>query len=368
MLTIFGLAIAIMAYCIITTIINSYYASADIAPPDRLVTRSSVSIIFDLPLAYKNKIEKVPGVLSVTYANWFGGIYKNDPKNFFANFAVSPENFLEMYTEYIIPPEQKDMYLKEKNSCLVGQKLADRFGWKIGDPIVLTGQIFPGDWEFVLRAIFKGREPGVDENAMFFRWDYFDEELKKTTPGMAGGVGWYVIKIDNPDNAAAISAEIDRLFENSAAETMTETEKSFTLSFIAMMDSIIIGLRIMSYLIIGIILLILGNTMAMSARERISEYALLKTLGFRPGHLLGLIFGESLTIAIVGGVIGIIMTFPVVETMAQLMQGFIPSTEVKNSTIVLSIIFVVSIGMIASLFPIYRATKLSIVEGLRKIA
>ncbi len=367
MLTILGLAIATLAFCVIRTMISSYYASADILPPDRLITRNAVSIIFDLPQAYKQRIEGVQGVTSVGYGNWFGGLYKNDQKNFFPNFAVGPDYYLDIYSEFVVPPEEKEQYLKDKSGAIAGTKLAERFGWKIGDPIRLTGQIYPGDWDFILRGIYKGDKPGVDENSFLFHYEYLDDKMKTTVPEMSGRVGWYVVKIADPSQGPEISATIDAMFKNSSAETITETEKAFSLGFLAQMDAIITGLRIMSFLIIGIILLVLVNTMAMSARERISEYAVLKTLGFRPYHLSGLILGESLLIALVGGGLGVFLTFPMLQGLGKVLQNFFSGFQITGLTFLLAAIFVFLVGILASFFPIYRAIKIKIVEGLRNV-
>ncbi|HBC47901.1 MAG TPA: ABC transporter ATP-binding protein [candidate division Zixibacteria bacterium] len=366
-LTIVGLAIAVLAFCIIRTLVSSYYASADVLPPDRLVTRNAVSIVFDLPQAYKEKIENVPGVVSVGYGTWFGGLYKNDMKNFFPNFAVGPDYYIDIYSEFVLTPDEKEQYLKDKSGAIAGAKLADRFGWKVGDPIRLTGQIYPGEWDFTLRGIYKGSQQGVDENSFLFHYEYLDDKMKETVPEMSGAVGWYVVKIADPTQGPEISANIDALFKNSPAETMTETEKAFSLSFLAQMDTIITGLRIMSYLIIGVILLVLVNTMAMSARERISEYAVLKTLGFRPYHLGGLILGESLLIAFSGGILGIILTFPVLGGLAKMLQNFFSGFKVEMITIFMAIVFTASVGFLSALFPIYRAVRIKIVEGLRNV-
>ena len=366
LLTIIGLAVTVVAFGVIRTLIDSYYKSADVIPPDRLIARNSVSITMNLPLSYMNKIESVPGVEAVSYGNWFGGLYNNDYNNFFPNYAVGPK-YMDLYSEYLLPADQRAEYEREKNSAVAGQRLANRFGWKIGDPISLTGQIFPGQWDFILRGIYTAKEPGVDESSLIFRWDYFDERLRQTTPEMAGGVGWYVIKIDNPDNAATISANIDALFRNSTFETMTETEKAFTLNFMAMMESIMTGMKIISFLIIGVILLVLANTMAMSARERISEYALLKTLGFKSFHLIGLILGESLAIAFCGGLLGVILLYPVVDGATVFIQSFFSSIQIETITVIIAMIFVLAIGLVSAVFPIFRATKLSIIDGLRNV-
>jgi putative ABC transport system permease protein len=366
-LTILGLAVATLSFVVIRTIIKSWYASAEILPPDRLVTRNAVSLVFGLPLAYEEKIKRVEGVELVGHGNWFGGLYNNDPKNFFANFAVGPDIYLEMYSEFVVPPEQKTEYFKTKDGAVAGQRLVDRFGWKIGDVIRLTGQIYPGDWEFVLKAIYKGSEPGVDENSLIFHWEYFDEKMKQTFPEMGGEAGWFLIKISDPKDAASIGAAIDEIFKNSPAETLTETEKAFSLNFLAMMDSLIAGLTIMSYLIIGVILLVLVNTMAMSARERMSEYAILKTLGFKAFHIGFLIIGESLLLAILGGALGFLLTVPAFDGISKALQGFFSGFVTDTLTIALAIIFLILVGICAAIFPIYKALKLSIVDGLRHV-
>jgi putative ABC transport system permease protein len=366
-LTILGLAIATLAFCVIRTLISSYYASADILPPDRLITRNAVSIIFTLPQAYKERIENIQGVTAVAYGNWFGGLYKNDQKNFFPNYAVGPDNYIDIYSEFLVPPEEKEAYLKDKAGAIAGVKLAERFGWKVGDPIRLTGQIYPGEWDFTLRGIYRGEKSGVDENSFLFHYEYLDDKMKMTISEMSGAVGWYVVKIADPSQGPEISATIDAMFKNSPAETITETEKAFSLSFLAQMDAIITGLRIMSFLIIGIILLVLVNTMAMSARERISEYAVLKTLGFKPYHLGGLILGESLLIALFGGSLGIFLTFPMLQGLGKMLQNFFSGFQITVTTFLLAAMFVFLVGILASFFPIYRAIKIKIVEGLRNV-
>lgn len=367
LLTVLGLAVAVIAFSVIRTLVDAYYRSAEILPPDRLVTRHAVSFIFNMPKAYYEKIKQVDGVIGVGYANWFGGTYQDDPHKFFPTYAIGPEEYLDIYPDYIIPPEQKEEYYKYRNSAIAGVQLVNRFGWEIGDVIRLTGQIYPGEWEFVLRGIYKGDKPGVDENSFFFHYDYLDEVLKQTMPGMAGGVGWYLEKIDDVNRVAEISAEIDALFDNSSAETLTETEKSFTLNFLAMMDAIITGMRIISFMIIGVILMVLANTMVMSARERSTEYAVLKTLGFKPYHITGLIFGESLAIGCVGGALGILLTFPIMYIVGEYVAPAYSQIGISNLTIMLSVIFVILVGFIAALFPVLQATRTSIVDGLRKV-
>ena len=365
-LTVLGLAVAVMAFGLLRTVIDAWYAGAEAAPPDRIVSRNAVNIIFPLPFSYRGQILKVPGVEKITYAHWFGAYYV-DPKNFFANFAIDHETYFDIYPEFIVDSAQMAAFKSEKTAVICGQILADRFGWKVGDRIRLIGTIYPGNWDLTLRGIYRGRDKGTDESAFLLRWDMLDENLRATVPGRAGNVGWYIMKISNPADAVAVSRSIDALFKNSLAETLTETEEAFQLSFIAMSSAIITGLQLVSYLIIGIILLVLANTMAMTARERISEYAVLKTLGFRPLHLVFLIAGESLFIAFVGGILGMLLIYPMAGGFGEAMKYFFPVFEVKPITVVLAGIFAVVVGVLASVFPILRATRISIVDGLRVV-
>jgi putative ABC transport system permease protein len=365
-LTILGLALAVMAFGLIRTMVDAWYAGARIAPPDRLVTRHAVSFTFTLPLAYGEQIEKIEGVTKVTYANWFGGIYI-DPKNFFANFAVDAATYWDLYSEFIVPSEEMKAFQADRRGAIVGRRLADRFGWKVGDKVPLIGTIYPGNWDFTICGIYNGRDKDVDETAFIFRFDYLDEVMKETMPGRAGQIGWFGVKIDDVDRAAEISAAIDSRFKNSWAETKTETEKEFALGFIQMADVLIAGLRIISYLIIGVILLVLVNTMVMTARERISENAFLRVLGFRNFHLVGLILGESLTIAGVGGVAGMGLLAVASRLVGQALSIYFPGYQVGTETYVIVVAAAFVVGCLAAIFPIQRALSIRIIDGLRVV-
>ncbi|MFH2057080.1 MAG: FtsX-like permease family protein [bacterium] len=363
-LTMLGVALAVMAFGLIRTFIAAWFSQAEIAAPDRLITRHAVSLIFPLPVSYKEQLEKIDGVEMVTYANWFGGIYI-DPANFFPQFAADHETFFKVYPEYITPPEEMEAFRQDRQGVIVGRSLADRFGWQVGDKITLIGTIFPGNWDFNLRGIYTGREEATDETNFIFRWDYLDETMKQQSPGRAGQVGWYGLKITDPNRSAEISALVDERFANSWAETLTETEKAFTLSFFQGTNTIIVGLKVISVLIIGIILLVLTNTMAMTARERTREYAYMKTLGFRPYHLLGMIVGESLVIAMMGGVIGILLMVGVANVAGVALSNFLPTFAVPESAFYLALIISFVVGLAAAIAPTARAVRLPIVDGLR---
>jgi len=365
-LTILGVAIAILAFGLLRTVISAWYAGVEASSASRLVTRNSISLIFPLPLSYKDKIRQVDGVKLVSFGNWFGGIYI-DEKNFFANYAVEPKGYLTLYPEIIVPEDQKKAFLQDRKGVVAGRILIERYGWKIGDIITLKGTIFPGEWDFVLRGIYTGRDKTVDESAFIFQWDYLNETLKKTTPLRADQVGWYMIGITNPNLAADVAVRIDKTFKNSLAETLTETEKAFQLSFISMTEAIVIAIKLVSFVVIFIIMVVVANTMAMTARERIGEYAVFKTLGFGGWHIARLIFGESLLISLIGCILGIVLTFPVADIFSSSLRTYFPVFNVATKTIYMDIGASVLVGSVAAVFPTWRAIKIRIADGLRRI-
>ncbi len=363
-LTILGMGIAVMAFTVIRTTIDAWYAGAEAASPDRLVTRHAVSLTFFLPLSYADRIARVEGVEQVSHASWFGGVYV-DPKNFFAQFAIDHKSYLDMYPEFLVPEDQRQRFNQERNGAIVGRRLADRFGWSVGDPIRLAGTIFPGDWDFVIVGIYTGAKENTDESAFFFRWDYLDERLRREAPIRSGYVGTFAVQISDPERSAEMSQAIDREFRNSTYETKTETEEAFNLSFVSMANSIVLGLKLISFMVVGIIMLVLGNTMAMTARERISEYAVMKTLGFRTYHIVGLIFGESLVIAALGGAAGILLTWPIGNLVKTALGAFFPTFATNPLTLVMAGVAAMVVGLLAAIFPTLKALNTPIVEGLR---
>jgi len=365
-LTILGITIAILAFGMLRTVISAWYAGVDASSASRLVTRNAISLIFPLPISYKDRIRQVEGVKVVSYGNWFGGIYI-DEKNFFANFAVDMESYLKLYPEFILPADQFAAALRDRKGCVAGRKLVERFGWKIGDSIVLKGTIFPGNWEFVLRGIYRGKDKTTDESQMFFHWDYLNETVKKIIPRRADQAGFYMIGVTNPSQAADVATSIDRSFRNSLAETMTETEKAFALGFISMTEAIVIAIRLVSYVVIIIIMAVVANTMAMTARERLGEYAVFKTLGFGGLHIAGLIFGESLVISMTGCAIGIALTYPAAAAFADAMSQYFPIFNVDIRTIYMDVAAAFVVGVVAAIFPTWRAVRIRIADGLRQI-
>jgi putative ABC transport system permease protein len=363
-LTITGIMIAVIAFGVLRTVVTVWDSSVEAAAANRLITRQAVSFLFPLPYAYNDKIKNVDGVKTVSFANWFGGIYK-DPSNFFARMAVDPGTIFTVMSEFLISDEELEIFKKERNSCVIGSAIAKKYNLKVGDQIVLDGDIYPGRWEFIVRGIYKPKYKNTDATQMLFHWDYVSERMKIESPTRAGDVGWYIVLIDDPNRSAEISENIDALFKNSSAETKTETEKAFTQGFVSASGAIITAMNYVSFIIIGIIMLVLGNTMIMAARERTREYAVLKTLGFSAFHIVGLILGESMVIALIGGVLGIIITYPIVGGFENLLQGAFPFFFVEPITVILAMTSALLTGFLASLFPIHRALKTKIVDGFR---
>lgn len=364
-LTIAGISIAVIAFGLLRTVVTAWNVGVDAAAADRLITRQAVSFIFPLPYSYKEKIESVPGVSKVSFSIWFQGVYK-DKNQFFARIGVEPETIFDVMPEFLITRQEKETFIKEKNSCVIGSDIAKQYNLKLGDVMTIDGDIYPGRWDFVVRGIYRPKNKNTDATQMLINWNYVNERMKTESPGRANLVGWYIVQIANPQNSANISSQIDALFKNSPAETKTETERAFTQGFLASTGAIMTAMDVMSWAIVGIIMLVLGNTMVMAARERTREYAVFKTLGFSAYHLTGLILGESLLISCIGGAIGLAFTFPIVSGFEQVIpKGFFPVFQIEPITVVLSVSAAIVIGIAASIFPIQRALNTKIVDGFR---
>jgi putative ABC transport system permease protein len=365
-LTVLGLVVAFLSFGLLQSIVDAWYHGADAAAPNRLITRNAVSLTVTLPLHYREKIRAVEGVKSVATVNWFAGVYQ-EPKNFFPQFAVEPVPYFAMYPEYRYNEEEFRAFMRDRKGAIVGRKLANQYGWKVGDVVPLKGTIFPGNWEFVVRAIYDGGEAKTDTTLFFFHWQYLNETMKQRYPLRANQVGIFLVEVEDVDRAAAVSEAIDKQFRNSIAETLTETEQAFQIGFVKQTESILVAVRIVSFVVIFIILAVMANTMAMTARERLGEYATLKALGFSPAYVGSLIYGESLAIALIGGGIGVALTFPAGDWFAKQMGTLFPVFEVSGVTVGLQIACAAIVGLVAALLPARTAARVKIVEGLRAI-
>ena len=366
LLTMVGLVVAVCAFGLLRTIVDAWYNGVEGTSSTRLVTRNAISLTFPLPLAYADRIRNVDGVSSVTWSNWFGGVYITE-RNFFPQFAIEPESYLALYPEYVLSDAEKKAFLLDQQGAIVGRKLANEYGWKIGDQIPLRGTIFPGTWTFTLRGIWDGAEAKTDESQFLFHWKLLAETMRKRSSENADYVGVFVVGIREPNDAPLIAERIDAEFRNSRAETLTETEKAFQLSFVSMSEAILVAIQAVSVVIIVIIMAVMANTMTMTARERLAEYATLKALGFSPGFVVRLLFGESLVIALIGGGLGLAVTLPIAAAFASAVGTLFPVFIVSPLTMALQLGASVVVGVVAAAWPAWKMSRLNIVSGLRHV-
>ena len=366
-LTIVGLVIAVLAFGLLQTVVRAWYAGSDAASATRLIARNAISLTFSMPVYYREKIRAVPGVTGVSVSNWFGGIYK-EPKNFFAQFAVDAPTYFPMYPEYIFDPDEYAAFLRDRRGAVVGRQLADLYGFKVGDTIPLKSSIYPGNWEFTVRAIYDARDETTITRQMYFHFDYLNEQIKKVFPRRADQAGVFVVSIADSSASADIARTIDAEFKNSLAETLTETEKAFTLAFVAMIETIIVAIEGVSYVVILIIMAVAANTMAMTARERLSEYATMKALGFPPRTVALLILAEAMLLAALGGAIGMLLTPPVVQVFHAATISVFAKMPLVPQTFYLQAACALVVGLVAGVVPAVRASRVKIVDGLRHVA
>ena len=367
LLTMVGLVVAVCAYGLLRTIVDAWYAGAEASSSTRLITRSATSLTVPLPLAYAERLRAVDGVDRVSWSNWFGGVYITE-RNFFPQFAVDAASYLPLYPEFRLGDAERVAWQRDRQGVVVGAKLARKHGWKVGDNIPLRGTIYGGTWNFTLRGIYDGADVGVDENQMLMHWALINETIRARNAGRGNLVGVFVVRINDPNNAAVVSQRIDEQFRNSLAETLTETEKAFQLGFVSMSEAILVALQAVGWIIIVIIMAVMANTMAMTARERLAEYATLKALGFPPGFVVRLLFGESLLIALIGGVLAVAATLPAAAAFSNATGALFPVFRVSELTIALQLVAALTVGVVAAAWPSWKMSRIDIVDGLRHVA
>lgn len=364
LLTILCVIVAFILFAYLGAIRNAFSFGVSVAGADRLIVRHKVSLIQLLPQSYEAEIERIEGVSDATHATWFGAIYK-DPKNFFGQMPVKPEEFMRMYPEFKLPPEQMQAWLKTRTGAIVGRTTADRFGWKVGDKIPLMATYWrakQGDqlWTFDLVGIYEG-SPETDTSNFFFRHDYFDEMRR----GGQGQVGWYYIRVADPKNAEDVARRVDAAFENSPAETKTETEKAFVKGFAEQAGNIGAIVIFILGAVFFTILLVAGNTMAQSVRERMSELGVLKAIGFTDTQVLILVLTEALLIAVIGGGIGLTLGYMAVHA-GDPTGGALPVFIVPTRDLILGVVYVILLGVVSGVLPAWYALRLNPVEALRR--
>lgn len=363
-LTVASIAVSMCLLGVMITMYDAFYLRAPSADEAlRLVVRNRVSLAVEIPLSYRDRIRHVPGVQEVMIMNWFGGVYKDsrDPKNMFARFAVEPEKMFAIFGEMRVPEDQKKAFLQDRTGCLIGRDLGNSLGFKIGDRIPIVGDIYPGNFEFTVRAIYDW--PRASDN-LYFNKEYLDQSLP---PGRRGRVGMFYVRIDDPGNTGRITSEVDEMFRNSPAETKTETEQAFSVGFLSLLGNVKMFLMAIAGAVTFTILLVSANTMAMSVRERVREVGVLKTLGFAPAAVLGLILGEAVSISLAGGLAGYVVSMGLMRVVAKSPFGiFLPAIPAVQPRIAAACLLVAGlVGFLSALLPALGASRMPIVQALR---
>jgi putative ABC transport system permease protein len=362
-LTALSIAFSLLLLTIMMTIWRGFYI--DQGAPDsalRIMTRHRVSLAFFLPGYYRDKIRTVPGVIRVAPMTWFGGRYKDDrPENFFAQFATDPEEYMEVAADKQLPREQVKAWKEDRTGCLVDQALAAKHGWKLGDRVVLQGTIFPANLELTIRGIFTIDPPN---NSLYFNAKYLEESVS----WFKDSAGFYFTRVNAPGSVARVTREIDDMFHNLPEPTKSESEKAFQLDFIATLGNVKAFILSICGAVVFTILIVSANTMAMSIRERTREVAVLRTLGFTRQRILALYLGESVTLAVLGGLFGVALAFGLMHLVGRSPAVGVPAAMKVTFPIALLALMVAAwVGLISALIPSYNASHTNIVEGLRHI-
>ncbi len=368
LLTILSLTVAVFLICTLQGLLTGLNAGVAGSASNRLIVQSAVSLFVSLPLSYQSKIEGVPGVSRTTKFQWFGGIYR-DPSNFFAQFGVDSDRFFEVYPEVDLIAGSKEAFLAKPTACVVGRRLAERYGWKVGDRIPLIGTIFPRNdgrpWEFEVAGVFVARSPNVDESTLFFDYDYLDEALEAGATGGPRGVGVYVLDIAGDADPVNVAAAVDALFENGPQRVQTTTEAEFQRQFVSMLGSIPTLLGSIGGGVLFAIVLAVLNTMLMAGRERTRDFGVLKALGFPDGTVFALLLGEALLIGALGGGLGVSLALLSEPALAEALRMIVPAYEVTRQTTAFGFGLSLAVGLLAGLFPAWLASRLECVEALR---
>jgi putative ABC transport system permease protein len=361
-LTIGSFAVALFLFGVLAVVRSSFAGNVDIAGADRLVVINRTSIIQPLPLAYADKIRRMPGVKELTYANWFGGVYQ-DERNFFPQFAIDVDNQRRVYPEFDIPEEQWQNFVKDRQGAIAGAATAKRFGWKVGDRIPIKGTFLGGVWEFNLDGIYHGTRQADDETQFWFQWKRLEEQVPDR---LKGQVGWYTVKVDHPDDSLRISKAIDTEFANSPFETHTDTEKAFAAGWVKQFGNIQFLIMAIGGVVFFTLLLVTGNTMAIAVRERTGELAVLKAVGYSDRFVLLFVLCESLLIAMIGGTVGLGLA-KLFTLGGDPTRGLLPFFFLPGNAIIAGLLLTLLVGAISGLIPAIGAMRLRVVDALRRV-
>ncbi|HVY26918.1 MAG TPA: FtsX-like permease family protein [Polyangiaceae bacterium] len=368
-ITVIVVAVSTLFFIMLRTVVWSWTSASEFAKKDRIATRHKVSFVMQLPKRYAEEIAQMPGVTAVSYANWFGGKDPRDENDFFATIATDPASLLKVYPEIKTPEAQKEAWLSDRRGALIGDALAKKKGWKVGDKITLAGSIYPGNWDFNVSGIYTTTTTNVDRSTVWFHWDYLNESLPERRKDM---VGWIVSNISDPGASGRISKEVDAKFEERDLQTITMSEAALNQSFLGMFSAILKAIDLVSVVMIAIMGLIVGNTIAMGVRERTNEYGVLRAIGFLPKHVAQFVLGEALVIGIVGGLLGLALGYPFVNFgvgrfLEENMGQMFPQFRVQPQIAALAFGLALLLAVVSAILPARRAAKLQVVESLRRV-
>ena len=364
-LTIGSFAVALFLFALLGVVSDAFSRGADIVSANRLVTINRTSIINTIPLSYRDEILRIQGVSYITHDNWFGGVYQ-DPKNFFPQFVIDPENQRQVFPELIVPDDQWNTFLKDRQGAIVGKATMERFGWKVGDRIPVKTTLYGlGDktFEFNIDGVYHGAKPEDDTTQFWFQWEYFKESIPDRVKGQ---VGWYTIRIANPEDAPRIAKAIDNTYLNSPYETKTETESAFAQGWVKQFGNIKFLIVSIGTVVFFTLLLVTGNTMAISVRERTNEMGVLKAIGFSDRTVLGFILGESMAIAL-AGCVGLLLALVAIPALSRAMAGLLPPLLVTAKTLVYGVLAALAVGFASGILPAYGAMRMGVVNALRRV-
>ena len=363
-LTVGSFAVALFLFAFLGVVRNAFNRGADVAGADRLVVIDRVSIINLIPLKYRDQILQIPGVKSITHNNWFGGVYQ-DEKNFFPQFVIDPDNQRQVFPELIVPDDEWNAFLKDRQGAIAGARTAERFHWKIGDRIPIKTTLYGGgSWEFNLDGIYHGQRPEDDETQFWLQWDYFEERIPQEIKGQ---IGWYVLRVNNPEDSVRVAKAIDDKFANSPSETKTETESAFAAGWVKQFGNIQLLILTIGSVVFFTLLLVTGNTMAISVRERTAELAVMKAIGYSGPRVLIFILAESLVIALIGGLLGLALALLAVPAIARALNGVLPTLLLEPSILVLGLIAALAVGIASGILPGLGAMRMRVVEAFRRV-
>jgi len=361
-LTTLSVALALFLFASLRSVVTTLRATGEVGSESRMIVQSAKAIVFFLPQSYRERLLAVPGVQAVSWADWFGGVYQ-DPKNFFAQFAVDPETYLDVYAgDYELPADQRAAFIRERTACLVGKSLLDKFGWHLGQNVTLRGTIFEGDWSLTIRGVYRSLDPVFSEDAMLLHYDMLYERFPTWVRP-----GWYVLKLKDPTVAPQVAALVDSEFKNSSDPTKTGTERAFNAGFVTMWGNVSFLMNSIGMAVVFAILLVAANSMMLSARERTNEVGVLKTVGFGDRLLFGLVMAEAGSIALAGAVLGLggaTLLWPAIHFSA---MGFLPGFAVTPGTDALGAGIALLLALASGIVPALSAARLDAVQALRHV-